>query len=165
MEAAALRAFDPASAKDAVKLYTPWLEKKSFSDNLQRAAADGLAKTKDKAAFAPLLGLAKRGNPRVIRMTALNNLHRMADESWAPPEEKQLVVEAFTACLDDEGVGAKRIAISGLHDLGKTAASALPALTRVAEKDTDANIKAQAKRAAEKIRKDVEKAAAAKKAA
>jgi hypothetical protein len=98
-------------------------------------------------------------------MTAINDLRRMAGESWSPPEEKQLVVTALTACLDDEGLGAKRIAINGLGDLGKTAATALPALTRVAEKDKDDTIKSQAKSAAEKIRKDVEKAAAAKKAA
>ncbi|HEV8059782.1 MAG TPA: M1 family aminopeptidase, partial [Gemmataceae bacterium] len=50
VEAAALRAFDPVSVKDAVKLYTPWLDKASPNDSLRRAAVDGLVKTKDKAA-------------------------------------------------------------------------------------------------------------------
>ena len=53
VEAAALRAFSGVPAKDAVQLFSPWLAKPSLNDGLCRAAMDGLAATKDNAAFAP----------------------------------------------------------------------------------------------------------------
>jgi HEAT repeat protein len=166
VELATLRAFAGVPAKDSVKLFSSWLDKPALGNALCLAAIAGLGRTEDKAAFAPLLANAQRGKPRTVRMTALGALGRMAKAGWSAPEEKRLVVAALTDCLDDEGVGAKRIAITALGELGKTAATALPALNRVAEKDPDAAIKAQAKSTAEKIKKEVEKAAVdAKKAA
>lgn len=155
VEAATLRVFAGVKDKDAVEILAAWLDKPSPNHTLSRAALDGLVQTQDKIAIAPMMHMARVGNPRTVRTTALNNLGRMAGASWMPPEQKQAVVAALIACLDEDGASVRRLAMNSLGDLGKTAETALPALDRIAEKDADDGIKELAKSTAEKIRKEV----------
>jgi aminopeptidase N len=144
VEVAALRGYSGTKGKDAAQLYASWLDKKSPNDSLCRTAIDGLSRTEDRAAVAPLLDAAKRGKPRMVRSSALASLARVARSSWASDEDKQQIVAAFVACLEGESPTLKRTALSSLSNLGKTAASALPALTKFSEAESDAQLKEQA---------------------
>ena len=154
VEASALRAYAGTKGKEAVALFSAWLDKASPNDSLCRAAMNGLVRTEDKAAIEPLLAMAKKGKPRVIRSNALNDLARLVGASWVAPEDKQLIVSTLMACLSEEGPATRRLAIGRLESLGKAAGNAIPALTKLAESDSDDEIKELAKTAAAKIRNE-----------
>ena len=156
VETAALRGYAGAKGKEVAQLYASWLDKQSPNDMLCRAALDGLARSDDRAAIPPLLDAAKRGKPRMIRASALGSLSRVARSSWASEEDKQQIVAAYVACLEGESPTFKRTALSTLSNLGKTALSAVPALTKFAETEPDATMKKQASDLAAKLTAQVE---------
>jgi aminopeptidase N len=153
VESAALRAYSGAKGKEAAQLFLTWVEKQSPNDAINRAALDGLLRSEDRAAVGPVFEAAKRGKPRRTRMEAIGLLSRIANSSWASPEDKKRAIEGLVACLEEESPGAKRTALFALNNMGKPAIAAVPALKHMAENESDQALKDQAKNVAEKLEK------------
>jgi aminopeptidase N len=151
VQAAALTAYGRVEESDAVAVLLPWLAKASHNDVLRVAALGGLGESRDLSALDALLSWTKRGKPSVCRTAALAGLARLALTANPSDEQRQKIVSAGSACLD-EGRPVRRQAVTLLRDLGRSAAPALPALEAVARHDPEDSVRDLARGAVEQIR-------------
>jgi aminopeptidase N len=152
VEAAALRAYPRLQQADTVSVLLPWLAKASHNEMLREAALAGLGDSQDLTALDTLLTWTKRGKPRNCRVAALNGLVRMAQTANPGEEQQRRIVTTVAACLEGETAPVRRVAITALRELGKSAAPTLVALEALQVHDPEDIIREQAKRAVEQIR-------------
>jgi aminopeptidase N len=152
VEAAALRAYAGLQQPDGVAVLLPWLAKPSRNETLRTAALGGLGETRDLSALDTLLTWTKKGKPRECRSAALSSLGKLAQTANPSDEQRQQVVTATAACLDNEGPRLKRTAVTVLRDLGRSAAPTLAELEAISRHDPSDNLRDLAKKAAEQIR-------------
>jgi aminopeptidase N len=152
VEAAALRAYAGLQQPDAVAVLLPWLVKPSHNETLRTAALGGLGETRDLSALDTLLTWTKKGKPRECRSAALSSLGKLAQTANPSDEQRQQIVTATAACLDNEGPRLKRTAVTVLRDLGRSAAATLAELEAISRHDPSDNLRELAKKAVEQIR-------------
>jgi aminopeptidase N len=152
VEAASLRAYARLQQPDAVAVLLPWLAKPSHNEVLRTAALEGLGQTGDLSGLDALLEWTKLGKPRNCRTAALGALGRLATTANPSDEQRQNMVTAASACLENEGPRVRRSAVALLRDLGRSAAPTLTTLEAISRHDPSDNLRDLAKSAAEKIR-------------
>jgi hypothetical protein len=135
-----------------VAVLLPWLAKPSHNETLRRAALGGLGETRDLAALDTLLTWTKKGKPRECRSVALGSLGKLAQTANPSDEQRQQIVTATAACLDNEGPRLKRTAVEVLRDLGRSAAPTVATLEAIGRHDPSDNLRELAKKAVEQIR-------------
>jgi aminopeptidase N len=152
VESAALRAYAGLQQPDAVAVLLPWLAKPSHNETLRTAALGGLGETRDLSALDALLTWTKKGKPRECRSAALASLGKLAQTANPSDEQRQQIVTATAACLDNEGPRLKRTAVAVLRDLGRSAAPTLATLEAISRHDPSDNLRDLAKKAVDQIR-------------
>jgi aminopeptidase N len=152
VEAAALRAYPKLQQTDTVSVLLPWLAKASHNETLRESALAGLGESQDLTALDTLVTWTKRGKPRNCRVAALNGLLRLTQTANPAEEQQQRIVTAVAACLEGETSPVRRVAVTVLRELGKSASPTLVTLEALQVHDPEDGIRELAKRAIEQIR-------------
>jgi aminopeptidase N len=113
VESEAARAFGQARASDAVKVLTAMLERPAFMDVIATGALDGLAASRMKEAWKPVLKLTAYGSPAFARRAAVAAMARLAEVC----ERKHEAVDVLTPLLADAQFRVQMAAIDAAATL------------------------------------------------
>jgi aminopeptidase N len=160
VEGAALTAYARQGQPDAAAVITPWLSKPSHDDVLRGSALVALGATQDPAALETLLSWTQPGKPRNSRTAALRALTEAARSKKLTDAQRQKVLKALTAALETDDRFLRFNVLSALPDLGPLAQSALPAVDKIAQDESEGRMREMAKNIADRIRANAKGSAA-----
>jgi aminopeptidase N len=152
VEAAALGSYAKLAQSDTAAVLLPWLAKPSYNDVLRSAALAGLGNSHDLSVLDTLLLWTKRGKPRQCRISALDAVGRLANDTTPSEEQQRHIVRALSDCLENEGPRVRGAAANALREMGRTATPALAALDALAQHDANARVRELAQQARDHIR-------------
>lgn len=133
VENACMEVYGGSGRADAAKLITPYLDKgPSFRDTTQLAALNALAATRDPAAFDALLTWSGPNHSRATRAAARRGLSALAARGKINENQLGRAIKSFVSELEKEP-GERVSILTLLPGLGKAAATALPAVEKLAE--------------------------------
>jgi aminopeptidase N len=161
VEAGALEAYARLQQADTVATLTPWLEKPSHRETLRSAALNGIGASKDLSALDTLVIWTQKGKPRTCRAAALRALGQMVSADKITDDQRQKIIKTLLVCLDKEGRQIQMASVGTLRQMGKAAASALPALETLEQSEADGRVRNMVKAAIDQIRTGSDAAAAA----
>ncbi len=113
VESEAARAYGKARAPDAVKVLTGMLERPAFMDVIAVGALDGLAASRQKEAWKPVVKLTAYGAPAFARRAAVAAMARLAEVC----ERKHEAVDVLTPLLNDAQFRVQMAAIDAAGTL------------------------------------------------
>jgi hypothetical protein len=109
----------------------------------------------------PAMIRGKSGNPELLFSHLGDSHHAMASADKITDDQRQKIIKTLLACLDKEGRQIQMASVGTLRQMGKAAASALPALETLEQSEADARIRNMVKGAIDQIRSGSDAAAAA----
>ena len=139
VEAAITSAYGKLDTEGSLPSLLTQLRKESYADVIRSAALAGMGQSKNPDALEMLVVWSQKGHSRPSRLAALSAMVELNKSSKASEPMKKRMVETMTGILTTAGEmpAIRRATITGLRDMGPTAASAVETLEGLRRADPD----------------------------